>query len=106
MLTRKNLLLIIAALQFWAEEMDPGDTQLLKLYAGDPAADQIWTPETIQRLRRQLASARLKYAVANASGTALLATELFPTPQAAQQARTDTTAHVGTLLLPEPLNGV
>tara|TARA_R110002096_G_scaffold367797_2_gene561026 strand:- start:104 stop:424 length:321 start_codon:yes stop_codon:yes gene_type:complete len=106
MLIREDLLLIIAALQFWADEMDPGDTQLLKLYAGDPAADQVWTPDAIQRLRTQLASARLKYAVANTGGTALLVTELFSTPQAAQQARTDTTAHVGTLLLPEPLNGV
>lgn len=106
MLTRKDLLLIIAALQFWAEEMDPGDTQLLKLYAGDPAADQVWTPDAIQRLRTQLASARLKYAVANTGGTALLVTELFSTPQSAEQASADTTNLVGTLLLPAPLKGV
>ena len=106
MLTRKDLLLIIAALQFWADEMAPGDTQMLKLYAGDPAADQVWTPDAIQRLRRQLASARLKYAVANASGTALLATELFPTPRTAEQARTTATDQVGTLLLPDPSESV
>lgn len=102
MLTRQDILLINAALQFWAEEMEPEDTQMLKLYAGDPAADQVWTPDEIQRLRRQLASARLKYAVTNASGTALQTTELFSTPQAAEQARTETTDLVATLLLPEP----
>ncbi|WP_417390492.1 hypothetical protein [Gimesia sp.] len=101
MLTRQDILLINAALQFWAEEMEPEDTQMLKLYAGDPTADQIWSPETIQRLRRQLDSARLKYAVTNASGTELQTTELFSTPQAAEQAKTEATAQVGTLLLPD-----
>ena len=103
MLTRQDILLINAALQFWAEEMDPEDTQMLKLYAGDQNVDQIWTPDEIQWLRRQLASARLKYAVANIAGTALQTTELFSTPQAAEQARTDATAQIGTLLFPEPL---
>lgn len=106
MLTRQDILLITATLQFWAEEMDPEDTQMLKLYAGDPTANQIWTPDVIQRLQTQLASARLKYAVANASGTALLATELFPTPRTAEQARTTATDQVGTLLLPDPSESV
>lgn len=101
MLTRQDILLINAALQFWAEEMDPEDTQMLKLYADDPTADQIWSPETIQWLRRQLDSARLKYAVTNASGTELQTTELFSTPQAAERAKTEATAQVGTLLLPD-----
>ncbi|EDL62286.1 hypothetical protein [Gimesia maris] len=101
MLTRQDILLINAALQFWAEEMDPENTQMLKLYAGVPAADQVWMPDEIQRLRKQLSSARLKYAVTNASGTELLTTELFSTPQAADQAKTVATAQVGTLLLPD-----
>ena len=102
MLTGQDIMLIIAALQFWAEEMDPEDRQLLKLYAGDPSADLVWTPDEIQRLRTQLNSARLNYAVINAPGTELLTTELFSTPEAAAQARADITDLVGTLLLPVP----
>ncbi len=36
MLTKKEILLIRAALQFWSEEMDLEDSNLLTIYAGDP----------------------------------------------------------------------
>lgn len=68
MLTRKDLFLIIAALQFWADEKDPGDTKLLKLYADDPTADQAWTSESIHSLRKWLRSTHLKYAVKKCRG--------------------------------------
>ncbi|MCA9006674.1 MAG: hypothetical protein KDA70_15480 [Planctomycetaceae bacterium] len=102
MLTQKDLLLIIAALQFWADEMAPGDTQLLKLYANNPTADQTWTSESIQRLRKWLRSTHLKYAVTNAAGTVFLTSELFATLETAEQARTDSSDLIGTLLLPTP----
>ncbi len=103
MLTRQDILLIIAALQFWAEEMNPEDHHLLKIYSGDPAANQVWTSDEIQRLRTQLNSARLKYTVTNLSGTELLTTELFSTPEAAELARTSDIALIVILLLPEPI---
>ena len=59
MLTRQDILLIIATLQFWAEEMDPEETHLLKIYSGDAKVDQIWTSDDIQRLRTQLNSVNL-----------------------------------------------
>ncbi|MEQ8637439.1 hypothetical protein [Gimesia maris] len=106
MLTRQNILLIIAALQFWADEMDPNESQWLKVYSGDPTADQIWTADEIQQLRSQLASAHLKYAVTNAAGTEFLSNDLFSTPQAAEQARTDTTSLLATVILPAPLESL
>jgi hypothetical protein len=102
MLTRQNIFLIIAALQFWADEMDPEDKHLLEIYSGHPAADQIWTSDEIQRLRRQLNSARLKYAVCDLEVTKLQTTELFPTLESAIQVSNDSTDQIGTLLLRDP----
>ncbi|WP_417393199.1 hypothetical protein [Gimesia sp.] len=106
MLTRQEILLISAALQFWAEEMNPEDTHLLKIYSGHEISDQIWRSDDIQQLRTQLSSASLKYAVTNAGGTELLTTELFSTPEAAEQARPSKTGQIGTLVLPEFTNKV
>ncbi|QDT86350.1 hypothetical protein [Gimesia chilikensis] len=101
MLTQADITLIIAALQFWAEEMDPQDEQCLRIYAEVPEAEQSWTPAEIQRLRSRLNTARLKYAVANESRTTLQDTELHSTFQGAFEARNDPSDLVGTLLLPE-----
>ncbi|MCA9019156.1 MAG: hypothetical protein KDA74_03375 [Planctomycetaceae bacterium] len=106
MLTRQNILLITAALQFWAEEMDPNESQLLKVYSGDPTADQIWTADEIQQLRSQLSSARLKYAMINPAGTEFLTSDLFSTQQAAEQTRIDTTSLLATVILPAPLESL
>ncbi|WP_417388670.1 hypothetical protein [Gimesia sp.] len=106
MLTPQNILLITAALQFWVEEMDPNESQLLKVYSGDPTADQIWTADEIQQLKSQLASAHLKYAVTNPAGTEFLTSDLFSTQQAAEQASTDTTSLLVTVMLPEPLESL
>jgi hypothetical protein len=100
MLTRQDILLIIAALQFWAEEMDPKETHLLKIYSGDANVDQIWMSDDIQRLRTQLNSANLKYAVTNVGETEFLTPELFSTPESAEQAHFSETGQIGTLILP------
>lgn len=101
MLNQADITLIIAALQFWAEEMDPEDEQCLKIYAEAPQAEQTWSPADIQQLRSRLKTARLKYGVTNKPGTALQSRELHPTSQSAFEARNDPTDLVGTLLLPE-----
>jgi hypothetical protein len=101
MLTQADITLIIAALQFWAEEMDPEDEQCLKIYAEVPEAEQTWTAAEIQQLRSRLKTAHLKFIVSNESRTALLDRELHSTIQVALEARTDPTDLVGTLLLPE-----
>ncbi len=102
MLTQQDMTLIVAALQFWGDEMDPQDTHLLKLYSSEPEADQTWMLAEIQQLRSQLKSAHLKYAVSNNLETALRTTDLFSNPEAAHQAKTIATDQIGTLLLPDP----
>ncbi|MBN71292.1 MAG: hypothetical protein CME32_18660 [Gimesia sp.] len=100
MLTQADITLIIAALQFWAEEMDPEDEQCLRIYAEVPEAEQSWTPAEIQRLRSRLKTAGLKYVISDESGTTLQNKELHSTFQSAFKIRSDSTHLVGTLLLP------
>lgn len=101
MLTQADITLIIAALQFWVEEMDPEDEQSLRIYAEVPEAEQSWTPAEIQRLRSRLKTARLKYVVSDVSGTSLQTLEIHSTFQGAFEASNNPTDLVGTLLLPE-----
>jgi hypothetical protein len=101
MLNQADITLIIAALQFWAEEMDPEDEQCLKIYAEAPEAGQTWTPAEIQQLRSRLKTAHLNYVVYKKSRTGLQDRELHSTFQGAFEACNDLTDQVGTLLLPE-----
>ncbi|QDU05443.1 hypothetical protein V6x_51800 [Gimesia chilikensis] len=101
MLNRTDITLIIAALQFWAEEMDPEDEQCLRNYAEAPNAEQPWTPAEIHQLRSRLKTAHLKYVVSNESRTALQDRELHSTSQEAFETCNNPTDLVGTLLLPE-----
>ncbi|KAA0134451.1 hypothetical protein FYZ48_20370 [Gimesia chilikensis] len=101
MLIQADITLIIAALQFWAEEMDPEDEQCLRIYAETPHSEQIWTPAEIQQLRSRLKTAHLKYVVSNESRTALQDRELHSTSQEAFETCNNPTDLVGTLLLPE-----
>ncbi|QDV20674.1 hypothetical protein Pan153_53510 [Gimesia panareensis] len=100
MLTQADITLIVAALQYWAEEMDPKDEQCLRIYAESPEAEQTWSPADIRQLRSRLKTARLKYLVTNESGTALQDTEFHTSLESAFEARRDSTAQIGTLLLP------
>ncbi len=101
MLTQAHITLIIAALQFWSEEMDPEDEQCLRIYAEASNAEQTWTPSGIQQLRSRLKTAHLKYVVSNESRTSLQDKKLHSTFQSAIEACNDLTDLVGTLLLPE-----
>ena len=101
MLTHADITLIIAALQFWVEEMDPEDELCLRIYAEAPEAGQTWTPAEIQQLRSRLKTAHLKYVVSNESRTALQDRELHSTSQEAFETCNNPTDLVGTLLLPE-----
>ncbi|MEQ8854374.1 hypothetical protein [Gimesia sp.] len=101
MLNQADITLIIAALQFWAEEMDPEDEQCLRIYAEATEAGQAWTTAEIQQLRSRLKTAHLKYVVSNESRTALRDRELHSTFQRAFEACNNPTDLVGTLLLPE-----
>ncbi len=102
MLTRQELTLIVAALQFWAEEMDPKETSMLAAYAGVPLVDREWEQADIQRLRSQLLSAQLRYVVCNPEGTSLLNQRLFKTPDAANQAMAAVSGQIGSTLIVDP----
>ncbi|MFH1301244.1 MAG: hypothetical protein ABIK07_09295 [Planctomycetota bacterium] len=101
MLQRQEVMLIRAALQFWYEEMDLEDTKMLAIYAGDPSADQKWEQEDIQRLRQQLLSARLRYAVCQHDAACVKNPRLFEKPEAANQAKTDDSERLGVVLVAE-----
>ncbi len=102
MLQRQEIMLIRAALQFWYEEMDLEDANLLAIYASDPSANQKWEQEDIQRLRTQLLAARLRYAVCQHDATCVKSPRLFITPEAGNQAKTDDSDQLGVVLVTKP----
>lgn len=103
MLTRQEIMLIRAALQFWCEEMDLEDSNLLTIYAGDPAANQKWEQEDIQRLRTQLLATRLRYAVCQHDATCLKNPRLFENPADAILEKTDDSDQLGIVLVIDPV---
>ena len=102
MLTRQEIMLIRAALQFWVEEMDLEDSGMLAIYAGGPPIKSPWSGEDIQRLRQQLLAARLRYAVCQHDATCVKNLRLFDTPEAANQAKTDDSDQLGVVLINTP----
>ncbi len=103
MLSRQEIMLIRAALQFWCEEMDLEDVNLLGIYAGDPSENQKWKQEDIQRLRTQLLAARLRYAVCQHDATCLKNPRLFEKPTDAIQEKTDDADQLGVVLVVDPV---
>jgi len=103
MLSRQEIMLIRAALQFWCEEMDLEDVNLLAIYAGDPSANQKWEQGEIQRLRQQLLAARLRYAVCQHDATCLKNPRLFENPADAILEKTDDADQLGVVLVVDPV---
>tara|TARA_R110002111_G_scaffold260867_1_gene332924 strand:+ start:39401 stop:39715 length:315 start_codon:yes stop_codon:yes gene_type:complete len=102
MLTRQEIMLIRAALQFWVEEMDLEDSEMFAIYAGGPTMKPPWSGEDIQRLRQQLLAARLRYAVCQHDATRVNSPRLFNTSEAASQAKTDDSDRLGVVLVAAP----
>ena len=102
MLSRQEIMLIRAALQFWCEEMDLEDSNLLTIYAGDPAVNQKWEQEDIQRLQTQLLTARLRYAVCQHDATTVKNPRLFENPADAILEKNDDSDQLGVVLVAEP----
>lgn len=102
MLQRQEIMLIRAALQFWYEEMDLEDADLFAIYSGSPRIKPNWRGEDIQRLRRQLIEARLRYAVCQSNATRVKIPRLFDTPAAANQAMADDSDQLGVVLVDTP----
>ncbi|QDU09636.1 hypothetical protein [Gimesia aquarii] len=102
MLQRQEITLIRAALQFWYEEMDLKDTDMLAVYSGGLRIDPPWRGEDIQRLRQQLIQARLRYAVCHCDATKVKIPRLFGSPDAANQEMTDDSDQLGVVLIDAP----
>ena len=102
MLSRKEIMLIRAALQFWCEEMDLEDANLFEVYASSPQIEPTWGQEDIQRLRQQLLAARLRYAVCQHDAASVKTPQQFNTPEAASQEKTDDSDRLGVVLVAEP----
>ncbi|QDT30031.1 hypothetical protein Enr10x_53900 [Gimesia panareensis] len=102
MLSKQEIMLIRAALQFWYEEMDLDDADLFAIYSGGPRIKPSWRVEDIQRLRQQLNEARLRYAVCHSDATRVKIPHLFDTPAAANQAMADGSDRLGVVLVDAP----
>lgn len=99
MLTRQEIMLIRAALQFWCEEMDLDDAEMFAIYAGVPKIVPNWGEEDIQRLRQELLAARLRYAVCQHDATCVKNPSLFITPETANRAKTEDSDQLGVVLV-------
>lgn len=102
MLQKQEIMLIRAALQFWCEEMDLEDAKMFEIYAGGPPRGPTWGQTDIQRLRQQLLSARLRYAVCNPEATTVKNPRLFENPEAADHSKSDAADRLGVVLVTEP----
>ncbi|WP_417381908.1 hypothetical protein [Gimesia sp.] len=102
MLQRQEIMLIRAALQYWYEEMDLEDAEMFAIYSGVLGIKPPWRGEDIQRLRQQLIKARLRYAVCPQDAASVKIPRLFYTPQAANQARVDSSDQLGLVLISDP----
>tara|TARA_R110002167_G_scaffold300470_1_gene504803 strand:- start:1994 stop:2287 length:294 start_codon:yes stop_codon:yes gene_type:complete len=95
-------MLIRAALQFWYEEMDLEDPKVFAIYSGGSRIKPSWRGDDIQRLRQQLLSARLRYAVCRSDVASVKIPSLFNTQKAASQAMADASDRLGVVLVTEP----
>ncbi|MEQ8636393.1 hypothetical protein [Gimesia maris] len=102
MLQKEDLLLIRAALQFWYEEMDLEDPEMLAIYTGGPRIIPKWKKADIQQLRQQLLTARLRYAVCRHDAASLKTPSLFKSLEAANQSMTETSDRLGVVLVTDP----
>jgi len=102
MIQKQDLMLIRAALQFWCEEMDLEDAKMFEIYSGGPLTEPTWGQTDIQRLRQQLLTARLRYAVCQHDAACVKNPRLFNTPETANQAKTDDSERLGVVLVTEP----
>ncbi|WP_339687970.1 hypothetical protein [Gimesia maris] len=102
MLSKQEIMLIRAALQFWCEEMDLVDAKMFEVYAGSTQIEPTWGQADIQELRQQLLTARLRYAVCHYDATNVKTPRLFNTPEAASQAIADASDCLGVVLVTDP----
>lgn len=102
MLQKQDITLIRAALQYWSEEMDLDDPKMVEIYSGSSKNETIWREADIQRLRIQLLSAQLRYAVCQSDTTSIKNRCLFRTIEAATQAMVDESDQLGVVLVLDP----
>ncbi|WP_278471784.1 hypothetical protein [Gimesia maris] len=102
MLQKQEIMLIRAALQFWYEEMDLEDPEILTNYSGGPRIIPKWRKADIQQIRQQLLAARLRYAVCRHDATSVKIPRLFSAPEAARQAMVDASDCLGVVLVTDP----
>ncbi|QDV52151.1 hypothetical protein [Gimesia fumaroli] len=102
MLQQQHLILISAALQYWTEEMDLEDSKIFEIYAGSDKIELKWREADIQRLRMQLLTAQLRYAVCQSNATSVKNSRLFSTIEAATQVLGDESDQLGAVLVIDP----
>ncbi|WP_299469159.1 hypothetical protein, partial [uncultured Gimesia sp.] len=86
----------------WYEEMDLEDSEMFAIYSDSLLIKPAWEQKDIQRLRQQLLSARLRYAVCNPEATTVNNPRLFENPEAANQSMSDNSDRLGVVLVIDP----
>lgn len=102
MLQQQDITLIRAALQYWSEEMYLDDPKIVELYSGSSKNETIWKESDIHRLRSQLLSAQLRYAVCQSDTTSIKNRCLFRTVEAATQVMIGESDKLGVVLVLDP----
>ena len=100
MLEERAIATILAALQYWRDEMTPHGLATMRFYL-PPGQQSPLTIEEINQLRRELASwfASFKYVVCDSTHTKLRDIRIFQTAEQAGAALAATDAVVAVLLL-------
>ena len=99
MLSPAHRAVMLAALQFWDEEMSPHDPAVFAGYFKEPIGTGEWITPAVRFLRDELPSCLLHYALVAPGGTDLAAGPLFDSLEAAQNACPDASTRIATVLI-------
>lgn len=95
MLTRRQLAVARAALQYFSEEVGPHGAVALQPYLKETWMGDA-TTEDVNQVREVLQRCTLRYVCCDRAGTRLILPELFPTFEAAQLSTSH--LHAGTVI--------
>ena len=99
MLSPAHRAVMLAALQFWDEEMSPHDPAVFAGYFQEPIGTGEWITPAVRFLRDELPSCQLRYALCAPGGMDLANEHLFDSLEAAQNALLDASARMATVLI-------
>lgn len=100
MLSHSHLAVMLAALQFWDEEMSPHDPAIFAGYFQEPIGTGEWITPAVRFLREELPHCQLRYILCDPGGPGLAGVTSFDSPEAADNASVGTSSVTATVLIP------